>query len=789
MVRQKKPLVMHLQRVLKPYVPADWEDMNAKYYEATIPISLDPFSAPGSVEAKEEVPLVPVPVPQEAEADRNPKKKTAARKAAKSGQPPTMYEEPAADVHPYLSATTTATVELRLRHTLTRLSSDRVRPALTPSQLIPTRSRTQTTGSSQSVSVDFEEAIKDMATHLLKEYYEVNPAEKNAAGDTLDEREARRVRFLDYFQSTGQVLAYKTKISGLVLRIIEEKFHTDPTATPEDVGKLQNELYVFLLEHMHVALQELIDADTARPTGGAPAADRVADSEEGEEGAVPADAPSNIADVWYQRAQEAEMTGELSLASSCHQSRIASYVGSSRYPEMWTDAAAFYTRIGDSAQAEVCYREAIACDPTYLPALLGYGMWLLTYERLGEAAIFLHSAVDLSPEDGLLWAIISLLNSLHIALLKEGSPNYTNEAAKWRREREDSIQQAVQRFKKVDPDATEEKALLRLANYALQLHHRELANICLCQCEAGKREVEIFYARLFVQAEQYREALHTLGELEETEVEGAGSPEEQDELNILRAECEAALGHTQQAITLYKKALCADNEPPAYLKRSQAVLPPSQEAEVPVEAWRRRQFLNAYVRVGNLLLGEGKYRDALGVFAILLQVWPSSLAWLGAGIAYYRSGNLENAEECLAESNVLDPSNPRTWGYLTLLVVRLQTAGVEDTLQQLRLHDLVDPALWAEIGKELLTSNHGSLAVWCLRRALYLDGRAAGGKSHGMHSTLTSTTQYYLAQALVEQREWEEAQELLESVAEHSPNEVLKAKAEEELHQLRSFST
>ncbi|CAD2220943.1 hypothetical protein AGDE_07425 [Angomonas deanei] len=479
MVRQKKPLVMHLQRVLKPYVPADWEDMNAKYYEATIPISLDPFSAPGSVEAKEEVPLVPVPVPQEAEADRNPKKKTAARKAAKSGQPPTMYEEPAADVHPYLSATTTATVELRLRHTLTRLSSDRVRPALTPSQLIPTRSRTQTTGSSQSVSVDFEEAIKDMATHLLKEYYEVNPAEKNAAGDTLDEREARRVRFLDYFQSTGQVLAYKTKISGLVLRIIEEKFHTDPTATPEDVGKLQNELYVFLLEHMHVALQELIDADTARPTGGAPAADRVADSEEGEEGAVPADAPSNIADVWYQRAQEAEMTGELSLASSCHQSRIASYVGSSRYPEMWTDAAAFYTRIGDSAQAEVCYREAIACDPTYLPALLGYGMWLLTYERLGEAAIFLHSAVDLSPEDGLLWAIISLLNSLHIALLKEGSPNYTNEAAKWRREREDSIQQAVQRFKKVDPDATEEKALLRLANYALQLHHRELANYLL----------------------------------------------------------------------------------------------------------------------------------------------------------------------------------------------------------------------------------------------------------------------------------------------------------------------
>lgn len=205
-------------------------------------------------------------------------------------------------------------------------------------------------------------------------------------------------------------------------------------------------------------------------------------------------------------------------------------------------------------------------------------------------------------------------------------------------------------------------------------------------------------------------------------------------------------------------------------------------------AHTRLFFVRGYMRLGSLLLAAAKYKDALGVFSLGLQVWPGcSVLWLGAGIAYHRMGNAIAAEECLNESNCLDPLNPRTWAYLALLA--MQNAGgsgggggtmsttpveLEQCLQQAMVHGLNDAALWAELGRELLLSARmPQLSEVCLRRAM-----------ESKDSQLVSTCAYHLAHALAHMYRWEEAKMMLEQVVRTSRNEVLKAKAEEELHEL-----
>ncbi|CCW63786.1 unnamed protein product [Phytomonas sp. EM1] len=900
--------------------------------------------------------------------ERTKKLKTTARRAKAGGIPATLYEEPDTSApHPYLAAGTFATVSLKLSHTLAPLVSDRVRPDATPQRLLITR---QSTRPAKAVVEEPGRCVANALDRIVKKVlgdYQTMTGAWPVLPPTAssEEKEEWRRQFFDFLQSSGQVTAYKAYLTPLVVRLVREKLSVvsgetisgdgggekHPSAiTRKYISQLSNELYVYLLDCVHSSLNNAMEQYDA------PARARSGEETQlSEGGIVPGErshgaklgaAPEQCTDPWITRAMEAESSGDYGPAETYHQARVTAAVqgtleetpssGGLLLCCVWTDAADFYVRIGEIAKAEQSYREAIACNTFYTRALLAYGMLLMAYDRLSEAAVYVHSCVEVSDAESLplVWGCIALLNNLYMLHVREGSSGYEAELAQWERERRLAVRRALLTGQmlstnnegsavgvpvsqvEINDNAAETAAIFQkqtneqeeivfmyVARYATQLQHSELANICLARCRLGCTCVELLYARLFAQNGQHRNVLETLDTLDmkqqETEAKHmedcevdeesgnlttTGGTEEQgivdddekecfatkppmpprvdpqvlnDEVLLLRAQSKEALGHLDEAIHLYKAALCKTDhkghhrhgvktgvvEAPI-ARVPEYLLPTTPKAakqklldEFDVGHSLHYRFSIGYLRLGNLLLGRGRFKDATGVFTLGIQAWPlNSLMWLGTGIGYYRAGNIVAAEVCLNKSNVCNPLNPRTWAFLTLLCMRTNPEQVQMMLEQTVHHGLSDVALWAELGCEMLiTVNKPMWSIRCLQHALnyvaipthdiihadeeglppvapvqqdlsrgnaidmditrsnesmasirnvHSDDTYTSGIMQGpsaLHTRLASICLYYLSHALLRLSRIEEARRALTMIIRDSTDEVLKAKAEMDL--------
>ncbi|PWU95030.1 hypothetical protein C3747_271g58 [Trypanosoma cruzi] len=716
MVVAGKPLELQFTRVLRGGVPNDWEDTHQWYFRASIPVDLAPFAEPGSLELTEEIPLLPLN--SSARVEEKGRKRNSRR--PKSGVPVILFEEIDFEAqHPYVTHNTSAVVSLHLEKTLTRLASDRVRPLLKPGNLVPQRA--PPSKEYQDGTRQFTDVVEAIAKQIMQDYR----AAKAQGGERIDER------LFWTFQTTGQLAAYKEQLMPLVIKVVREKFFRSQDASQEAMSELINELYVYLLDCVHTTLQNLTgNVGRGMRKDGNRASVGLQYSQDGDSSGV-------TGRIWLERAEEAETLREHEQAAKCHQARIASCSSSANFPAVWNDAANFFVRVSDATRAEQCYREAIAHDPMYVDSLLGYGDLLLAHNRFDEAAVYLHAAADAKP-NALCWGHLSLLCDLNMLALEQG-PQYETKRAYWEREGALAMKEAMGATEEVDYN----EVSLLVADYLLQLHHPDLANVCLSRCRSGPK-TEVLYARLFMLCEQYEDALTSLKNAEDLELCA-------DEVGILRGECHASLGHNEEAVREYRQVLCHEDVKP------------------------NRRFGPSYIHLGNLLITAGRYSDALGVFTLGIQAWPCSLMWLGAGIAYYRMRQLDAAEECLSESNALNNINPRTWAYLALVCLHKGRVELEIVMQQAIIQGLSDVALLTELGRDLVRASYLRLGEGCLRKVIAME-RDAGRAT----SATSCTAMYYLASA-IEGTQQHEAKEMYAEVVRHSQNEFMRKRAEEQI--------
>jgi tetratricopeptide (TPR) repeat protein len=320
---------------------------------------------------------------------------------------------------------------------------------------------------------------------------------------------------------------------------------------------------------------------------------------------------------------------------------------------------------------------------------------LLSRKRFVEAEVFLQSAVDRHPS-ALSWGFVSLFfDELHGSL--PDSPEEVPRRAHCKREAKAALVQAMRLMGVEDPAnpmAASDAVHVLLAKRLIALHHELQAETSLARIATQGVEVELLYARIFLQTRQYDEALV--------------------QCEKVRAGANAAGGGARAALVAAAHTLQAEVH---------AALDQHVEAERNFDAAMRTYPDGAtgrtYVHYGNACARLGKYGDALTAFLSAAKLWPCGLAWLGVGIAYYRTGDMARAEQALNESNILNNLCAKTWAFLALVCLRhRRDADADQAFNQAAKLGLSDAALIAEVGSELQRAGRHTVAESCLRRAL-----------------------------------------------------------------------
>ncbi|KAJ6659715.1 hypothetical protein lerEdw1_018430 [Lerista edwardsae] len=169
-----------------------------------------------------------------------------------------------------------------------------------------------------------------------------------------------------------------------VVKIVREKYLK--TSAFDNLDQLQaflSELYVYLVDQMHVALNQVLCHQSPSPP-------------------LPTFTTSEQLHLF---AREAELSGDYELASTYYQERLSR---DRQDIQSWLDYGAFCLLIEDNLKAQECFREAVALDPHNVPGLLLCGIMAVMLEHYDEAEVFFEDATCLEPSSILAWTILGL---------------------------------------------------------------------------------------------------------------------------------------------------------------------------------------------------------------------------------------------------------------------------------------------------------------------------------------------------------------------------------------------
>jgi Tfp pilus assembly protein PilF len=131
-----------------------------------------------------------------------------------------------------------------------------------------------------------------------------------------------------------------------------------------------------------------------------------------------------------------------------------------------------------------------------------------------------------------------------------------------------------------------------------------------------------------------------------------------------------------------------------------------------------------YLRLGQLLLDGGKPEQlerAKQIFLKACTSFSTASSWLGVGIACYKRGQYDQAEEALVEANIADNQNGVVWAYICLVCMQLRRDDEADRALQFALQRGVDQAsVLVELGSIYVDAGKPGIAEGALRRALLL---------------------------------------------------------------------
>ncbi|XP_004769509.2 cilia- and flagella-associated protein 70 isoform X2 [Mustela putorius furo] len=254
-------------------------------------------------------------------------------------------------------------------------------------EMIPPRPPlTRRTGGAQKAVSDYHMQIKNISRAILDEYHRMFGKQVAKLGNNMDSETVEEQKCLLSYElnCSGKYFAFKEQLKHAVVKIVREKYlKTTPFESQEELQTFISELYVFLVDQMHVALNQTMPDDI--------------------QGAVSTIYTSS--EQLRLFAFEAEVNENFEMAAVYYEERL---VREPQNLEHWLDYGAFCLLTEDNIKAQECFRKALSLNQNHIQSLLLCGVLAVLMEKYEQAEIFFEDATCLEPTNVVAWTLLGL---------------------------------------------------------------------------------------------------------------------------------------------------------------------------------------------------------------------------------------------------------------------------------------------------------------------------------------------------------------------------------------------
>ncbi|KAI8821418.1 uncharacterized protein EV422DRAFT_528079 [Fimicolochytrium jonesii] len=558
---------------------------------------------------------------------------------------------------------------------ITKHVSDFIPPRTIPADLLFTKR-------SARADEDYTAQLQKVVRKLVWEYEAQMGADKDTGDDQADEAQ-RRKKFFWHLNRSGAYFEFKEGVKGAVVEVVRERFkRKSPFATPSELHLFMSELYVHLTEKMHTVINALFQSPQSFTS--------------------PTSKPAEEFQLLKTWAADAEADGWTEGAEKWHKERVVRFEDST---QAWFDYGCFCMRRGMPGKGEECFREILGRNERHIPSLLAYGSFCCVNERFEESRVFLVTALELQPKLAMVSTILGLLYD--ILGEEEESEIHITEAQKLHK-----LATAGQ------PDAP--STFITAAEFLIHCQAGQMAERALSQeilqPNASRIKPHLLLHQLELQRGNQKLAEEHLVDALEVRQDDPDVWTALGHFQYLQKQWDAAKGSYETVLTLSQEpasiALVYTRLGSLYLRQyhhqiAHHTTPQSSDkhttSPIPAQA-------STIAR-----LAKSMYLRACASSA-------NAASWLGVGKACIAAEEWEEAEDALAEANVLNNRHSDVWAYLALLNLRRgrEYEGNQCIAQALRL-GVRDAVVLREVSTALVALNQRNAAIECLRLCLEIE--------------------------------------------------------------------
>ncbi|XP_023500803.2 cilia- and flagella-associated protein 70 isoform X3 [Equus caballus] len=598
-------------------------------------------------------------------------------------------------------------------------------------EMIPPRPPlTRWTGGAQKASAkakavsDYHMQIKNISRAILEEYHRMFGKQVAKLGSDMDSEtlEEHKCQLSYELNCSGKYFAFKEQLKHAVVKIVREKYlKTTSFESQEELQTFISELYVFLVDQMHVALNQTIPDDV--------------------QGAV-----STIYTTSEQLrlfAFEAEVNENFEMAAVYYEERL---VREPQNLEHWLDYGAFCLLTEDNIKAQECFRKALSLNQNHIHSLLLCGVLAVLMENYEQAEIFFEDATCLEPTNVVAWTLLGLYyeiqnndirmemafheafkqlqaQALQARVTKQkstGTVEYVEEGGKvesslgpWGVANGSSttaikveapagpgaplsvLDEFLEESSKLQSDSREPLLSIQSQDPTIS---QKLSNILLKEIPAKKETSKCQDSSTFLHPTTYgisqtpttifMETIRFLMKVNAVQYvhrvlahellcpQGGPSCEYYlvlAQTHLLKKDFAKAEEYLQQAAQMDYL------NPNVWGVKGHLYFLSGNHAEAKACYERTISFVVdaaemhfIFLRLGHIYLEEKEYEKAKKTYLQACKRSPSCLTWLGLGIACYRLEELTEAEDALSEANALNNYNAEVWAYLALVCLKLK---------------------------------------------------------------------------------------------------------------------